>query len=95
MTNDDEIRWKVVRRMWRDKIIAPKGADADTVAGLAVPTHAEGRAKDLLRNEMSADPDCPVLKVTRGIVTLRDDKDAIRAYIERYGGQDALPFELK
>lgn len=46
--DDREIRNRIVAKMLRKRVIGNKKQQVDTVVGYAVPTHAEGRAKDLV-----------------------------------------------
>lgn len=95
--NDSEIRRRVVKRMWTDDILENvRYADVETIADFAVPSSAEGRAKELLTEEMVDNDECPVVWGIAGqAVTLRNDREAVARYILVHGGEDALPWPLK
>lgn len=83
--------------MWNDNILENvKYADIETIADFAVQSSAEGRAKDLIANEMVDDEQCPVVWGIAGqAVTLQNDEEKVARYILMYGGEEALPWPLK
>lgn len=95
--NDTEIKCRTVRRMWRDNIdVNSQWADAETVARQSVPSSEEGDATDLLLNEMADDPQCPVVKTGAGMVALRQDRDAVKQFLEQVcEDRDSIPWDLR
>lgn len=96
--NDNEIMCALVRRMWRDGIVANRQyADAENVARqAAIPRSEEGRAKDLLTGEMLDDTACPLTTIGSGMVALKQDTDAIKAFLEAVcEDKDAIPWDLR
>ena len=83
--------------MWNDGIVINlQWADAESVARLSVPSSDRGRAADLLLNEMANDTDCPVVKTGAGMVALRQNKAAVRAYLEAVcDDRDDVPWDLR
>lgn len=97
MVDDSTIRARVVRRMWNDGIIeTSRCADIDSVTDLAVASSDEGRARELIEDEMVSNSDCPVIWGIAGqAVTLRMDRQAVAQYIHDHGGEEVLPWDLK
>lgn len=56
---DQEIKNEVVETMLRDGTWGGKKRQKQTIAGWAVQSHDEGRAKQLI-DKMIADPDAPI-----------------------------------
>lgn len=46
--DDQEIRNRIVRKMLRNNVVGSHKRQVQTVVGWAVPSHAAGRAKDLV-----------------------------------------------
>lgn len=94
--DDSDIRWKVVRRLWNDGLVDGQPADIETVADFAVPPSAEGRAKELIRDEMVPASDCPVIWGVAGeAIMLEMKRQAVARYIQRYGGEENVPWDLR
>ena len=94
--DDNTIRARIVVKLHRQGEHQPNGmVSVEGAASMSVPASDEGRAKDLLTNEMVSDPDCPVQWAVAGrSVVLERDDDKIARYIERYGGSGMLPWDL-
>lgn len=95
--DDSEIRRRIVRRLWNDDILQKiRMADIDTVTDLAVPSSDEGRARDLIKNEMVSDSSCPVVWGIGGqAITLKMDRELVARYLLRHGGEESLPWDLR
>jgi hypothetical protein len=95
--DDSTIRSRIVRRLWNDGIVeTSRCADVDTVADFAVPSSEEGRAKELIKNKMVSNSDCPVVwGIANKAITLTMDRERVARYIKTHGGEEALPWDLK
>ena len=95
--NDTEIKCRTVRRMWRDDIIVnSQWADAETVARQSVPASDEGHAANLLLNDMADNPNCPVIKTGAGMVALRQNKAAVKQFLEAVCEDSTdIPWDLR
>ncbi len=57
--DDQDVRNRIVRKMLRKRVIGDKKQQTDTVVNYALPTHEQGRGKQLIE-EMLTDPDAPL-----------------------------------
>lgn len=91
---DDMIRAKVVRGLHTSGHYGPDDVPIDAAASI-VATHNRGRAKELI-DEMARDDASPVqFKVVGHTVSLEDDVGKVAAFIRRFGGSDAVPWDLQ
>lgn len=92
------IKCALVSRMWNDGIVMNRQyADVESVVRqAAVARSDEGAAKDLLTGDMVDDDHCPVVKTGAGMVSLKQDKEAVRDYLERFCDDESdLPWDLR
>ncbi|MFD1588523.1 hypothetical protein ACFR9U_16210 [Halorientalis brevis] len=90
---DQEIRNRIVEKMLRKRVIGDKKQQVTTVVGYSVPTHAQGRAEDLI-DEMLTDPESPIEGYGGGHrknIHLTS-ADAAVEYLEDNGGDVPFPF---
>lgn len=85
-----EIRNRIVEKMLRKRVVGAKNRTVDSVVNVALPSHAQGEGKQLIR-EMLADPDGPIERYggQRNAIRLRSVEAAV-AYLEGHGGN--VPF---
>jgi len=57
--DDQDIRNRLVRKMLRKRIIGNHKKQIDTIVNMCLPSHEQGRGRDLLE-AMTTDPDAPV-----------------------------------
>lgn len=62
---DQKIRNKMVFRLLRDNVSGSHKVSVDTLVNNALPSHAQGRGKQLI-SEMASDPAVPVEKYGGG-----------------------------
>lgn len=95
--NPNEIRARVVLKLHRDgKYLPNEMVSVQGAASMAVGASDEGEAKDLLTDEMVDDDTCPIEWAVAGeAVALERDDGKITAYIERHGGRNMLPWDLR
>lgn len=92
--NDQEIRNRIVRKMLRKRIVGGHKKQLDTVINMTLPTHEQGRGKDLLES-MVSDPDAPVEGYGGGHrqnVRLTSVEDAVD-YLKANGGDVPFGFD--
>lgn len=95
MADDDTIRATVVEKMHNAGYYRPRGVDLDVAAQLGVASHDRGRAKELIA-DMVRNEDAPVLPKHGGkAVMLAQDKTAVARWIQRHGGDEAVPWDLQ
>lgn len=88
---DQDIRNRIVRKMLRKRITGNHKKQIDTVVNMSLPSHEQGRGKQLIE-EMVSDPDAPIVAYGgghRNNVHLANVEDAVD-YLKRHGGD--LPF---
>lgn len=89
---DQEIKNRIVRKMLKKSVIGNHKKQVDTVVNTSgLPSHAHGRARDLLL-DMVSDPDSPIEQYGGGHrqnVRLSSAPDAV-AYLKEHGGD--VPF---
>lgn len=89
---DQEIRNRIVRKMLKKQVVGNHKKQVDTVVNTSgIPTHAQGRARDLL-NEMADDVGAPIERYGGGHrdnVRLTSAQDAVD-YLEANDGD--VPF---
>lgn len=91
--DDQDIRNRIVAKMLRKRVIGAKKQQVDTVVSYSVPSHAEGRAKDLI-NEMLSDPTTPMEGYGgshRQNIRLTSADDAVE-YLKDNDGDVPFPF---
>jgi hypothetical protein len=90
--NDQDIRNRIVRKMLRKEVIGDHKKQIDTVVNTSgLPTHAHGKARELLE-EMASDPDAPIESYGGGHrqnVRLVSAQRAVK-YLKEHGGD--VPF---
>lgn len=57
--DDQDVRNRIVRKMLRKRVIGDKKQQIDTVVNYSLPSHEQGRGKQLIE-EMLSDPDAPL-----------------------------------
>lgn len=94
----NELKCALVRRMWLDRLVyGEQYADIGRVVRRsAVPREDEARARSLLEAEMVPNEECPILKVGPGRVTLKRNRDAVRAYLwDICALESDIPWDLR
>ena len=95
---DHQIKCKIVRGMWRDSLFLhrKKLPSPRDVARRVVGDADQGTAEYLILTDMSDDPECPVELLSKNVVGIRNDEDAIAAYLRRYcESEDDIPWTLR
>jgi hypothetical protein len=92
---DNKIKARIVTRLYREDAYAPNQMiSIQGAASMSVPSSDEGRAKQLLTDEMVDDDACPVVAMIAGqSVAVEPDDGKIAAYIQRNGGD--VPWDLQ
>jgi len=91
---DQEIRNRLVRKMLRKRVVGGHKKQIDTVVNMALPSHEQGRGRDLLE-EMISDVGAPVEGYGGGHrqnVRLTSVKDAVD-YLKDNGGDVPFGFD--
>jgi hypothetical protein len=89
--NDQEIKNAIVEKMLRKRVLGGKNQQIQTVVGYSVPTHAEGRAKNLIDDLVQAGV-VDKYGGTRGTIRLTDAETAVE-YLKDNGGNPPFPFD--
>lgn len=94
--DDQDIRNRIVRKMLKNQIVGNHKKQLETVVSriAGLPSHEEGRGKDLLE-AMVSDPDAPVEGYGGGHrqnVRLTSVQDAV-AYLKANGGNAPFGFD--
>lgn len=92
--DDQIIKNQIVGKMLRKRVTGGKKAQIDTVVSYALPTHEQGRGKELIE-EMLADANTPIEGYGgghRSNIRLTSAEDAVR-YLETHGGDVPFPFD--
>lgn len=92
--NDQDIRNRIVRKMLRKRIVGGHKKQLDTVINMTLPSHEQGRGKDLLES-MVSDPDAPIEGYGGGHrqnVRLPSVEDAVD-YLKANGGDVPFGFD--
>jgi hypothetical protein len=91
---DQEIRNRIVRKMLRKRVTGNHKKQIDTIVNLTLPSHAQGRGKQLLE-EMVSTPGAPIEAYGGGHrenVRLTAPSDAVK-YLKQNGGDVPFGFE--
>lgn len=91
--DDQRIRNQIVGKMLRKRVIGGKKQQIDTVVNYSLPSHEQGRGKQLLEG-MLRDPDAPIEGYGgghRSNIHLSSVEDAVQ-YLEENGGDVPFPF---
>lgn len=90
--DDQDIKNAVVEKMLRKRVVGGKKQQVQTVVGYSVPSHAEGRAKDLVADLIREGVLERYGGGHRANVRLTSVEKAV-AYLEENGGNVPFPFE--
>lgn len=93
--DDTEIKCRIVEKLLRKRVVGDHVWSIDRTVSYALPTHARGRGRELVRNEM-----LPVAEASlaayggghRENVHLTDVNAAV-AFLEEHGGNVPFGFE--
>lgn len=95
MATDNEIKATVVEKMHNAGYYRPRGVSIDVAAQFGIASHDRGRAKALIENMANDDASPVIYKVIGEVVMLADDHGKVAAWIQRHGGDDAVPWDLQ
>jgi len=76
--SDQDIKNRIVEKMLRKRITGGKNRTIDTVVNMTLPSHQQGRGKQLIEN-MISDPHAPIERYggTRDAIRLTSAEDAV------------------
>lgn len=92
--DDQGIKNQIVGKMLRKRVIGGKKQQIDTVVNYSLPSHEQGRGKELIE-EMLADPGAPIEGYGgghRSNIRLRSVEDAVQ-YLKENGDDVPFPFD--
>lgn len=90
---DQDIRNRLVEKMLRKRIVGGKNRTVDAVVNMALPSHDQGRGKQIIDN-MVADPAAPIERYggQRDAIRLTSVADAVD-YLKANGGNVPFGFD--
>jgi len=90
---DQGIKNRIVEKMLRKRITGGKNRTVDAVVNMALPSHDQGRGKQLI-DDMVADPLAPIEKYggARDAIRLTSAEDAVD-YLEMNDGNVPFGFD--
>ena len=92
--DDQEIKNQIIAKMLRKRVIGGKKQQVTTVVDYSLPSHAQGRGKELI-DEMLADPQTPLEGYGGGHrknIRLSDAETAVE-YLRNNDGDVPFPFD--
>lgn len=92
--DDQDCRNRMVRKMLRKRVVGNHKKQIDTVVNMSLPSHEQGRGKDLL-DEMVSDANAPVEAYGGGHrqnIRLTSVDDAVE-YLKSNGGDVPFGFD--
>ena len=89
--DDAEIKCRIVEKLLRNRVIGGKNWTIDRAVDHALPSHAQGRGRQLLENEMIPQAQASIQQYggQRDAITLTDVEQAVE-FLDRNGGN--VPF---
>lgn len=89
---DQEIKNRIIEKMLRKRIVGGKNRTIDTVVNMALPSHDQGRGRQLI-DEMLADPTGPIERYggSRDAIRLTSVEKAVE-YLKENDGN--VPFNF-
>lgn len=91
---DQDIKNQIIGKMLRKRVVKGKKQQVDTVVNYSLPTHAQGRGKELV-DEMLANPDVPLEAYGGGHrqnIRLTGVENAVE-YLKNNDGDVPFPFD--
>ena len=92
--DDQDIKNRIIEKMLRKRVTGGKKQQVDTVVNYSLPSHAQGRGRDLI-GDMLADPDAPIEGYGGGHrqnIRLTSPEDAVK-YLRDNDGNVPFPFD--
>jgi len=91
--DDQDIQNRIIEKMLRKRIVGGKNRTIDTVVNMTLPSHAQGRGRQLIE-ALLADPTAPIERYggTRDAIRLTS-VDAAVAFLREHDGNVPFGFD--